>query len=39
MLGHVKLETTARYVKVAGSTLQAVKSPLDHLDLGPLPPT
>jgi len=38
MLGHVKLETTARYVKVAGSTLRCVKSPLDHLDLGPLPP-
>lgn len=39
MLGHVKLETTARYVKVAGTTLRNVKSPLDHLDLGPLPPT
>ncbi len=38
LLGHVKLETTARYVRVAGSTLRTVKSPLDHLDLGPLPP-
>ena len=38
MLGHVKLETTARYVKVAGTTLRGIKSPLDHLDLGPLPP-
>ncbi len=38
LLGHVKLETTARYVRVAGSTLRTVKSPLDHLDTGPLPP-
>ncbi|MCP5084418.1 MAG: tyrosine-type recombinase/integrase [Alphaproteobacteria bacterium] len=38
LLGHVKLETTARYVRVASSTLRSVKSPLDHLDLGPLPP-
>ncbi len=38
LLGHVKLETTARYARVAGSTLRTVKSPLDHLDTGPLPP-
>ena len=38
LLGHVKLETTARYARVASSTLRSVKSPLDHLDTGPLPP-
>ncbi len=37
ILGHVKLETTARYARVAGSSLRTVKSPLDHLDTGPLP--
>jgi len=31
LLGHKKLETTARYTQVANSTLQAVKSPLDRL--------
>lgn len=38
LLGHVKLDTTARYARVAGSTLRTVDSPLDHLDTGPLPP-
>jgi site-specific recombinase XerD len=38
LLGHKKLETTARYSQVASTTLRAVKSPLDHLSPGPLPP-
>lgn len=38
LLGHTKLDTTARYARVANTTLQAVRSPLDHLDTGPLPP-
>ena len=33
LLGHKKLETTARYVQVASTTLHGVKSPLEHLDL------
>jgi len=35
LLGHKKLDTTARYAQVANSTLQAVKSPLEHLKLPP----
>ena len=31
LLGHVKLDTTARYSQVASTTLRAVKSPLEHL--------
>jgi integrase/recombinase XerD len=38
LLGHAKLDTTARYAKVASSTLRAVKSPLDNLDLTVEPP-
>ena len=38
LLGHAKLETTTRYSQVASSTLRSVKSPLEHLSLGPLPP-
>ena len=33
LLGHKKLDTTARYTQVASTTLQAVKSPLEHLKL------
>ena len=33
LLGHKKLDTTARYAQVASSTLHAVKSPLEHLKL------
>ena len=38
LLGHKKLDTTARYSHIASSTLKAVKSPLEYLKLGPLPP-
>jgi site-specific recombinase XerD len=38
LLGHKKLDTTARYSQVASTTLRAVKSPLEHLTQGPLPP-
>ncbi len=38
LLGHSKLDTTARYSHLASTTLRAVKSPLDHLSPGPLPP-
>ncbi len=38
LLGHQKLDTTARYSQVASTTLRAVKSPLEHLTPGPLPP-
>jgi len=31
LMGHNKLETTARYSQVASTTLRAVKSPLDQL--------
>ena len=37
LLGHKKLDTTARYSHLASNILRAVKSPLDHLSLGPLP--
>jgi integrase/recombinase XerD len=39
LLGHAKLETTARYAQVATNLLRTVTSPLDHLSLqkeGPL---
>jgi len=35
LLGHTKLDTTARYAQVANTTLHAVKSPLEHLKLPP----
>jgi len=38
LLGHKKLDTTAHYSHVASTTLRAVKSPLEHLSRGPLPP-
>ncbi len=38
LLGHTKLNTTAHYARVASTTLRAVKSPLEHLSPGPLPP-
>lgn len=38
LLGHKKLDTTARYSHVASSTLRTVKSPLEHLSRGRLPP-
>jgi site-specific recombinase XerD len=34
LLGHKKLETTARYAHVASKTLLEVKSPLDRLPRG-----
>lgn len=33
LLGHAKLEHTARYTQVASSTLREVKGPLEHLSL------
>ena len=38
LLGHKKLDTTARYSQVASTTLRTIKSPLEHLNPGPLPP-
>jgi site-specific recombinase XerD len=38
LLGHKKLETTARYSQVASATLRAVKSPLEHLTPAIRPP-
>jgi site-specific recombinase XerD len=38
LLGHSKLDTTARYARVASTTLRTVKSPLEQLSPGPLPP-
>jgi site-specific recombinase XerD len=38
LLGHKKLDTTARYSQVANTTLRAVKSPLEHLTPGLPPP-
>ena len=38
LLGHKKLETTAHYSQVDSTTLKAVKSPLEQLRQGPLPP-
>jgi site-specific recombinase XerD len=34
LLGHKKLETTARYAHVASKSLLDIESPLDHLPLG-----
>ena len=31
LLGHAKLDTTARYTQVATNTIRAVTSPLDRL--------
>ena len=39
LLGHAKLETTARYTHVATNVLRAVTSPLDRLLLPPRPRT
>jgi site-specific recombinase XerD len=38
LLGHSKLDTTARYSQVASTTLRAVKSPLEHLSMTVKPP-
>ena len=35
LLGHKKLETTARYVQVATKILREVKGPLEYLALQP----
>lgn len=35
LLGHSKLDTTARYTHVANTTLRSVKSPLENLKLPP----
>lgn len=38
LLGHVRLDTTARYTRVAATTLRQVKSPLDSLNCAKRPP-
>ena len=38
LLGHKKLDTSARYAQVASTTLRAIKSPLDYLTPGARPP-
>jgi site-specific recombinase XerD len=38
LLGHAKLDTTARYAQVATNLLRTVQSPLDHLTLQDEPP-
>jgi site-specific recombinase XerD len=38
LLGHKKLDTTARYAQVANSTLRSVKSPLEQLAMTVVPP-
>jgi site-specific recombinase XerD len=38
LLGHTKLDTTARYSQIASTTLRAVKSPLDRLTEKVKPP-
>jgi len=38
LLGHKKLDTTARYAQVASTTLRAVKSPLEQLVMTVVPP-
>ena len=35
LLGHVKLDTTALYTRVATKMIREVKSPLEHLILKP----
>ena len=35
LLGHRKLDTTARYAQIASTALRAVKSPLEHLAVAP----
>ncbi len=35
LLGHQKLDTTARYAQIASTALRAVKSPLEHLAVAP----
>lgn len=35
LLGHAKLDTTARYTQVATNTLRTVMSPLDRLNIAP----
>ncbi len=38
LVGHNKLETTARYSQIASTTLRAVKSPLEQLTKKTKPP-
>ncbi len=38
LLGHKKLETTARYSQIASTTPRAVKSPLEQLTKKTKPP-
>ena len=38
LMGHNKLETTARYSQVASTTLRAVESPLEQLTKKTKPP-
>ena len=38
LLGHAKLDTTARYAQVATHTIQATQSPFDRLSLEVMPP-
>ncbi len=38
LLGHTKLDTTARYSQIDSTTLRAVKSPLEHLSMTVKPP-
>ena len=37
LLGHTKLDTTARYTRVATQLIRTVMSPLDHLPLADPP--
>jgi integrase/recombinase XerD len=39
LLGHNNLSTTARYTRVAASTIAATASPLDRLSLMVVPPS
>jgi site-specific recombinase XerD len=38
LLGHAKLETTARYTQVATHTIRSTQSPFDRLTLEVTPP-